>query len=889
MAKEKRTKPCSNCKKSKVKCIYSNNLPCERCVKIGQAVNCQFVPKLPSLKLPLISPQPQAIRPAQDDIRLPPLNSFTNHIQLPASHHHQANATSSDKLPQRPNAMTAANKVAGNPQPLQNPTVNNLAQNPISNAIPQYMVQHVPQPNMSVLPNEDISESDQHWKTQMENKINGFDNKLNDLVDILKSNQRFLMENQQRYGQPQLQYPTSYPPQKGPLDTHGHSSSHANASHIAHYDSLPSSRPYSPDPTNESVPSQYYNREQYSQHYPSHSLPSNDFPNTKRRHSHYVEDSKKRPKFIDSDRESDDDKRDINYPKDFRDGFLDKSQAKELFKFFDTNISPQLFGFEISRFLVDSIWESSPILICAICTIASMHHPDQTLSSKLYKLQEYLHISCSELLYKGRPVNELDGFNTIMALILCSFWLSNAQMFTGLALQIAKEIGLTDSVTNHNYKKSGGLSKRDRLKLWYLLYVLDGQQSLTFNRQRLVSSDEYSLKHSKSILINDNLTSLTHMERSPSQIENGDTEGTNNKNEDSKNQLEDSVVTINKEVSSQKLTDMRLVSQVEYNQALNEAFRGEAWDLLAPSSLGIPSKSNLELDRWMVSWAVLLSPVNNGAVWSSKSTLIYYNFAKMHINSAAVRQLKMDTGDENRVILPRWNNSTSNGPVRANSKVHLGKKFKNIKSTNEEDSDDSSDSDEDFVSNHELISDNEAIVSANIAVTAAQTVLNLVLNDKDILNNLKYVPVHIHIMLYYAALLLINPPVESANKDAESKSTYLFKMVNNLKIVKMLQRKIYLNCPTDKSFGDRLIRSLDDLSQEKLTKLKDEINDIGSDEPLDPETKSQLFRQLSEITEALYSENITELNNSSVDGSSRGSSPGPEKISAWPGSNHGHP
>ena len=30
-------------------------------------------------------------------------------------------------------------------------------------------------------------------------------------------------------------------------------------------------------------------------------------------------------------------------------------------------------------------------------------------------------------------------------------------------------------------------------------------------------------------------------------------------------------------MAKQRLTDMRLVSQVEYNQAINEAFKGTAW------------------------------------------------------------------------------------------------------------------------------------------------------------------------------------------------------------------------------------------------------------------------------------------------------------------------
>ena len=108
------------------------------------------------------------------------------------------------------------------------------------------------------------------------------------------------------------------------------------------------------------------------------------------------------------------------------------------YSIFDANISQQLFGFEISKFDVDEIWDSCPILVCA-STIASIHHPK--LSTKSKQLQVYLHNLCGSIIL-NKPRNEQDGFNTIVALILCSFWLSDSQMFTGLALQLAKEYGL---------------------------------------------------------------------------------------------------------------------------------------------------------------------------------------------------------------------------------------------------------------------------------------------------------------------------------------------------------------------------------------------------------------------------------------------------------------
>ena len=472
-----------------------------------------------------------------------------------------------------------------------------------------------------------------------------------------------------------------------------------------------------------------------------------------------------------------------------------------------------------------------------------------------------LHNLCGTILLE-RPKSEKDAYNTIVALILCSFWLTDSQMFTGLALQLAKEYGLNRP----------NLKNKDKLKLWYLLYVLDGQQSLTFNRQPLLNSQEYSLKHSKELLLEDKNSKLFE----------------NKKKELFLNDKQETTVMlpndeeISKLVAKQRFTDMRLVSQVEYNQALNEAFKGNAWDLLSPSSFGMPSKSNLELDKWMVSWTVLLSPGNFGAVWSTKSTLIYYNFAKMHINSTAVRKL---TIDPNRGKFPKWESTpttTNTTPARTFTSKQI--------TPDTEDSEDSSEDeydDDDFISNKELVSPDEAVINANIALNAAHTVLNLVINDKDILDNLKYVPVHIHIMLYYAALLLINPPSKSNNQTIEiDEFKYYDKLLDNLKVIHVLQRKIYMNLPIDVKFGNRLIKNLQDVTMDKLKEIQLFVDALSDAQ----EEKLELGKKISALLDSNDNkfEEIVDYDINS-DGSSKSGTPLPEKISAWPGSNHGHP
>lgn len=633
MATGRRIKPCANCKRSKVKCEYVELLPCQRCVKTGQASSCQFIQKLPSLTLPELP----------FGVKISPV--------LPA-------------------------------HPIQRPVT--------PHAVPKFVPAPMPMAH----------NADTEWRAQIELKINSFDLKFNDLFEALASRA--------------------------------------------------------------------------------------DEPPRKRHRAEGLEP------------------------------LLSLHEAKVLFQYFDANITQQLFGFEISRFSVDVIWESSPILICAICTIAAMHYPDPKISHKRAALQEKLQELCAAVFFKGRPKTQQEGFNTIVALIICSLWLSDSQRFTGLALQLAKEFGFNKKKPARD---DGSLSEKDRLKLWYLLFVLDGQQSMSLNRDFLMRSDGYAVQNPRKLLLD--------KEEQPQRL------------------VEDKEPQALASHSNYNLADMRLVSQVEYNQALGAAFKGNAWDLIQPSAFGIPSKTNLELDKWMVSWTLLLAPAL-GTVWLLKLTLIYYNFARMHINCSAMRKLQIDTGD-NSVVFPKWENLDVAKP--------------GSQPTVDCDSDD-----EEFVSNKELSAHDSTSLELNIAFTAAQTVLNLVLNDPDILNNLKYVPVHIHIMLYYAALLLLNPP----KGDSEA---HYFQLVAHVRTVKMLQRKIYVNLPTDKTFGHRFVQSLERVVKERGDLLRHEIDKSSIDATVKRQLLGDLFFPIEEYGDV----------------SSTDSSPKPERIAAWPGSNHGHP
>lgn len=724
MARDKRTKPCGNCKKSKVKCEYGDSLPCNRCINTGLASSCLFQLKLPSLKLHLIN---------------------APHVSVPFT-----NTTSILPLP--------LHSVAGHPMYIHNSSQNpGLPIAPISVNTSQY-----PQ----------TVEPTQESIIKLEQKVESMDSKFNELLRLFQQNQKSLKEDRQRS-----------------LD--------------------------------------------FSQSLSSESLQGLNETNRKRK-----------PICLDGICEQLNHKR-MKESDDFRDNVISLQEAHLLFQFFDQNISQQLFGFELKDFQVEELWTSSPILICAICTIALIHYPDSTISFKQTALQSNLHNLCADIIFNCKPKSDVEVFNTIVALILCSFWLADSQRFTGLALQLAKEHKFNEIQPHRG--KTESISRKDRLKLWYLLYILDGQQSMTFHRQALLSAQDDTVQNSRQLLLDSSKDEQLPLKNSSKTKENS---------EISKIEFE----------RRRNLTDLRLVSQVEYNCALDEALKGNAWDLLNPNAFGIPSKSNLELDKWMVSWTVLLAPMNNGTVWLSKSTLIYYNFAKMHINSISLRSLQAESGN-GTILFPKWNYhefSTHNGV--------------SLPSTNITES--IPDPDEEFIYNTELASQDQSILNLNIAISAAQTVLSLVLNDADISDNLKYVPVHIHVMLYYAAFLLVSAPANLLSGGKEDEAHFR-NVYSHLKMVKLLQKKIHLNLPTDKNFGKRLLKSLDDLFDERIFNLHKEI---GATQ-FEVSVKADLLNELSTLQ---YTYSKIELIPDSAEGSSTESSPQPEKIYAWPASHHGH-
>ncbi|ODQ79401.1 hypothetical protein BABINDRAFT_161804 [Babjeviella inositovora NRRL Y-12698] len=783
---ERRTKPCQHCKKSKVKCVYADTLPCERCLK--NKLECSFdgpisdshgvnLPLISNLSLPLLPHTfhfpstllPPVKTPTPVQMQGQPslvLMSNQNLILIPT----QRNLV---LIPTQQNPGLKSNQVQPNLislPPSRNSSLPSSRNHSIQNHLPHIPVplttpHPTPLPNslpnslQHALPSQRVPAYDSDvWKHEVERKLDTFNDKIDDLVGIIRLQQQqmaLFQAEQQRISLETVDQPRLSP-----------------------------KRRLEPQPT----------------------LTEEEEASIDTLFSKFSAMNKKKRKISNGNA--------IKADVDLEPGLLKLLEAQELFTFFDKHITPQLFGFQIrnyaGRTAILDTWDSCPLLIVSICYIASIHHP--SLSSRSCGLLAKLEILAGRLMYE-MPTLEVNIFDTILALCLSSFWLSQKRMFVGIALQLANLMELNVNTTDGGTsfpgiskilpgKRLNGarITKKDKLKLWYLLYILDGHQSLMTHKQPLIDSNDLTLMGSQNLLLSSTET----------QIEENTTENT-------------------RVEASDAYFDLRLVSQVEYNQAIHSIFTKKgrtSWNhLLDPAKFGFPARSNLDLDAWMVKWTVDLKSNSSGHVWSSKSTLLYYHFAKMYINS------------------PDFQEETSPNPDTL------------LKA-------DDSDDEEDMLIgfNSGISKETASELGEHISLSSAKLVINTVCGDKDILTALKYVPVHIYVMVYYAASLLLNPSAEQKEKLILSE-TEQQEYFQSLKSIKLLLKVMEQNQPVDEALGKQLVDTLQDLFNNRMVELEKQLMDHAN---------SAKVEEI--ISDNDFSDHDVKL-----------------KIVAWPGYDHGHP
>lgn len=521
---------------------------------------------------------------------------------------------------------------------------------------------------------------------------------------------------------------------------------------------------------------------------------------------------------------------------DFRETLLiNKEEAKELLELFSTKLAPHLFGYDIGKLSVDALWEESPILLASICTVSCTHHSQ--LQPKFYPLRRSLESFASRLLLHQNEKMEIE--HTILALIIAALWLDSGQMFISIAIQLARlnridECGLPETDNR----------KRQRLrKLWYLLYIIDGNQNLILDKSpSIYKKTEPTIIHSRENLIENlanNLLKSVLLDNN-----NGKMAIVSNRQLELLNEVGHDKI----EISGSAFQDLRLLGQLEYHMAMESVFHNKpsaantnfsslnsSMSLIDPSRLGIPWQNNVDLDKWMISWTIALQNVNvQNDAWCLKSTLLYYNFARMHINT---KPLIKESGYSllgnltSAELLKLWHPYNQRDIEYSNSHRELD-------------------------------------ASKEISRSAAISLLKLATKDKDIKKIFQFLPIHVYVMLYQASLVLLSP----SGICSDGLEQNVEQIGDTLKLVTKFKEMISSEATSDREFKKKLLSNLDLLL---LTFKNDFINKSH-------QHQAELPTKLEEILDNTQGD-VPIPENESKKGKRN------KPILAWPGTNHGHP
>lgn len=522
----------------------------------------------------------------------------------------------------------------------------------------------------------------------------------------------------------------------------------------------------------------------------------------------------------------------------------------EFYTLFVRHISPCLFGFDVGNLDRRTVYIRSDLMVALVSLVGALVAGKTSISSLKKLYQEHL----NRVVFRGSLVLDMDSDDAISqeydryvelcgeeswrkwnlltrdeksvekqkfteiglfldttAVVIATLYFDDAQLLIGVGLRLALELGMDNVFEQLRIRalpeprkassvasQTHAISPTDKLKLWYLLYIADGQQSLISQKKPAFRAD-FSVKNARKMLFQHRTSIRDHsvVDLGELSLDNVLVMASDGRPSKTLNErLIENTATYN---------DLRLVSQLEFNQAMVLVESGDALGLLTPKSFGMPWKTNLDLDKWMVHWTCLLTPIHQvGNAWSIKLTLLYYNFARIHINKKGTSSTALEEPEEHDDDLM----------------VALGDRLK----------------------------------SQDMALSAARDMVKSIITDKDITESLRYLPLHIFVMLYYAALVLL----ESEDPNAS---------IENLVLTRSLVRVMAENLPVDREFGSRLVRSLKSRLEKKQSVLKRMARYA-----LDGGNKIQSLDELSE----------DEVKRLVGDG-------GGGKVLAWPGTNHGHP
>ncbi|KAH8593026.1 hypothetical protein B0O99DRAFT_628669 [Bisporella sp. PMI_857] len=327
-------------------------------------------------------------------------------------------------------------------------------------------------------------------------------------------------------------------------------------------------------------------------------------------------------------------------------GVVSEADADELFRAFSTSLNHYLWGgVALAHDNLTSVRQSSSLLLAAILTVTALHIPGK---EKVFDIcyKEFIALVCDSMFER---YHSLDG---VRALCIGAFWLSDVSWkLSGHAVRIATELHL-----HQNYARvmRGSREHFEGARLWYFLYVCDHHFSIAYGRPPVIQEDSTITNHEKFL-------SLPGISQA----------------------------------------DFRLHSQVSIFIILTRVyntFGPDIHQMVAEEDLVRLRHFNVALDTWRMKWEPQLAPNPYVATYPSKGVSLHLHFAKLQVNSLALR------GIQQGVML-------------------------------------------------ELSLERREL--ANFAIACATSILQTVLDEPDIRNSVVGVPIYLHTMITCSAVFLL--------------------------------------------------------------------------------------------------------------------------------------
>ncbi|KAK7216451.1 hypothetical protein V2G26_004454 [Clonostachys chloroleuca] len=271
-------------------------------------------------------------------------------------------------------------------------------------------------------------------------------------------------------------------------------------------------------------------------------------------------------------------------------GILSEAQARQLFDKYMNLQNQLLWGGVIFPYsTLESMREASVLLSTSILTVAVLHTPGQEETlQRCYNA--FIALISNSSIVRNHNLHDVRG------LCLGAFHLPNLSWrLSGQAARIAAEMNIHQSF----YKlRNGDIRHAERVRMWYALYICNHQVSIAFGRPSAMQDDD-------AVQGVDLFLDGPYPYALP-----GDT---------------------------------RLIAHVSLYRIIHLAsseFGSDPNAIVDEARLGRLRSLNIAIDQWRCKWEPRLEQCDRTGSYPLQSLVLYYHFARFHLNSLAFRGLR---------------------------------------------------------------------------------------------------------------------------------------------------------------------------------------------------------------------------------------------------------